>query len=215
MYEWPRKQKASRKVLVVHKSSSDIHMRLDTGSRRYITPNNCIITLYWTLPKGIHSSVDMVIWLEAEGRRFVIRFSAGLDNLSLLQTCCRWVPVTTAWRVLRLRMEERPPIWSVAANILNKQSRTAEKGWSFSLGIGLGDNKSSLWKQMFVTKHSQTKSRTWARLGEEKGVYRVLVEKPEGKRPLGRPTRRWEDNIRMDLQEVGCGGFGLDLSSSG
>jgi hypothetical protein len=38
-------------------------------------------------------------------------------------------------------------------------------------------------------------------------VYRVLVEKPEGKRPLGRPRRRWEDNIKMDLQEVGCGGM--------
>jgi hypothetical protein len=44
-----------------------------------------------------------------------------------------------------------------------------------------------------------------ARLGEGRGVYRVLVGKPEGKRPLGRPRRRWEDNIRMDLQEVGCG----------
>jgi hypothetical protein len=43
------------------------------------------------------------------------------------------------------------------------------------------------------------------RLGEERGVYKVLVGKPEGKRPLGRPRRRWEDNIRMDLQEVGCG----------
>jgi hypothetical protein len=36
-------------------------------------------------------------------------------------------------------------------------------------------------------------------------VYRVLVRKPEGKRPLGRPRRRWEDNIKMDLQEMGCG----------
>ena len=44
-----------------------------------------------------------------------------------------------------------------------------------------------------------------ARMGEEKGMYRVLVGKPEGKRPLGRPRRRWVDNIRMDLQEVGCG----------
>ena len=44
-----------------------------------------------------------------------------------------------------------------------------------------------------------------ARMGEERGVYRVLVGKPEGKRPLGRPTRRWVDNIRMDLQEVVCG----------
>ena len=44
-----------------------------------------------------------------------------------------------------------------------------------------------------------------ARMGEERGVYRFLVGKPEGKRPLGRPRRRWVDNIRMDLQEVGCG----------
>jgi len=42
-----------------------------------------------------------------------------------------------------------------------------------------------------------------ARMGEERGVHRVLVGKPEGKRPLGRPSRRWEDNIKMDLQEVG------------
>jgi len=45
-----------------------------------------------------------------------------------------------------------------------------------------------------------------ARIGERRGVYRVLVGVPEGKRPLGRPRRRWEDNIKMDLQEVGCGG---------
>jgi hypothetical protein len=38
-------------------------------------------------------------------------------------------------------------------------------------------------------------------------MYRVLVGKPEGKRPLGRPRYRWEDNIKMDLQEVGCGGM--------
>ena len=42
-------------------------------------------------------------------------------------------------------------------------------------------------------------------MGEEMRVYRVLVGKPEGKRPLGRPRRRWVDNIRMDLQQVGCG----------
>jgi hypothetical protein len=42
-------------------------------------------------------------------------------------------------------------------------------------------------------------------MGEGRGVYRVLVGKPEGKKPLGRPRRRWEDNIKMDLQEVGSG----------
>ena len=43
------------------------------------------------------------------------------------------------------------------------------------------------------------------RMGERKCIYRVLVRNPEGKRPLRRPRRRWEDNIKMDLQEVGCG----------
>ena len=46
-----------------------------------------------------------------------------------------------------------------------------------------------------------------ARMGERRGVYRILVGKPEVKRPLGRPRRRWENNIKMDLQEVRCGGM--------
>ena len=44
-------------------------------------------------------------------------------------------------------------------------------------------------------------------VGERKSVYRVLVGKCEGERPLGRPRHRWEDNIKIDLQEVGCGGM--------
>ena len=46
-----------------------------------------------------------------------------------------------------------------------------------------------------------------ARMRERRGVYRVLVGKPEGKRPFGRPRYRWEDNIKRDLQEVECGGM--------
>jgi hypothetical protein len=46
-------------------------------------------------------------------------------------------------------------------------------------------------------------------------VYRVLVGKPEGKRPLGRPRRRWEDGIRVDLREIGLGGCVLDSTGSG
>ena len=42
-------------------------------------------------------------------------------------------------------------------------------------------------------------------MGERRGLHRVLVETPEAKRPLGRPRRRWEDNIKLDLQKVGCG----------
>jgi hypothetical protein len=45
-----------------------------------------------------------------------------------------------------------------------------------------------------------------ARMGERRGAYRALVGKPEGRRPLGKPRRRWEDNIKMDLRKVGCGG---------
>jgi len=54
-----------------------------------------------------------------------------------------------------------------------------------------------------------------AYLGDRTGVYRVLVAKPEGKRPLGRPRRRWEDNIKMDLQGVGCDEYGLDRAGTG
>ena len=57
----------------------------------------------------------------------------------------------------------------------------------------------------------QSKRTRWAghvaRLGKKRGVYGFLVGKPEGKRPLGGPRRRWEDNIKMYLQEVECGGM--------
>jgi len=50
-------------------------------------------------------------------------------------------------------------------------------------------------------------------MGEKRRVYRVLMGKPEGKRPLGRPRSRWDDNIKMDLKEVGCGGMDwIDLA---
>jgi len=51
-------------------------------------------------------------------------------------------------------------------------------------------------------------------MDEKRGVYRILVGKPEGKRPIGRPRCRWEDNIKIDLQRVGWS-HGLDLSGSG
>jgi hypothetical protein len=52
-------------------------------------------------------------------------------------------------------------------------------------------------------------------MGEERKVYKVLVGKTEGKRPLGRPRRRWEDGIRMDLPEIGLGRCGLNSTDSG
>jgi len=68
---------------------------------------------------------------------------------------------------------------------------------------------SDLYSSPNIVRVIKSRRMRWAAhvacMGEEKGVYRVLVEKPERKRPLGRPRRRWVDNIRMDLQEVGCG----------
>ena len=65
-----------------------------------------------------------------------------------------------------------------------------------------------------IVREIKSRGMRWAwhvaRMGVGRGVYRVLVGKPEGKRPLGRPRLRWEDNIKVDLQEVGCGGYGLD-----
>jgi hypothetical protein len=51
-------------------------------------------------------------------------------------------------------------------------------------------------------------------MGDRGGVYRLLVKKPERKRPQGRPRRKWEDIIKMDLKEVGCGVYGLDRAAS-
>jgi hypothetical protein len=53
-----------------------------------------------------------------------------------------------------------------------------------------------------------------ARMGERRGAYRALVGKPEGRRPLGRPRRKWESNIKMDLREVGLG-YNLNRCGSG
>jgi hypothetical protein len=61
-------------------------------------------------------------------------------EIKLLEASDKWIPVTMAWYVLRLQMEEQPPIWWVAVNILNKQSRAADKGWSSSLGVWCGPN---------------------------------------------------------------------------
>jgi hypothetical protein len=63
-------------------------------------------------------------------------------DLLNVRTRDKWVTVTTAWRVLRLRMEERPPIWRAAASILNKLSRTADKGWYYSFTVGRGAKSS-------------------------------------------------------------------------
>ena len=60
---------------------------------------------------------------------------------------------------------------------------------------------------MFLTSHHLPLAGHVARMGDRTGVFSVLVGNPEGKRSLGRPRHRWENNIKMDLQEVECGGM--------
>jgi hypothetical protein len=79
------------------------------------------------------------------------------------------------------------------------------------------EERNDLYSSPNIVRVIKSKRIRWAghvaSMVETRGVYRVLVGKPEGKRPLGRPWRRWEDNIKMDLQEVGCGGMDwIDLA---
>jgi hypothetical protein len=87
-----------------------------------------------------------------------------------------------------------------------KRDEVTEK-WRKLHNEGLNDMHSSL----NIVRVIKSRTMCWeghvARMGEKRGSYGVLVRKPEGKRPLGKPRRRWEDNIKMDLQEVGCGGM--------
>jgi hypothetical protein len=110
----------------------------------------------------------------------------------------KWVPVTTAWRVLRLWMEDWPPIWRVAVNVFNKQPRKADKEWSFSLEVRLLVVRTDLVRKQILAP------RVWTD---------PLVRSKQWKRgPLGRPKRRREDNIKMDIQEVGWGMDVIDLA---
>jgi hypothetical protein len=72
------------------------------------------------------------------------------------------------------------------------------------------DELHSLYSSPNIVRVIKSRGLRWAehvaRVGEGRGIYRVLVGRPEGKRPLGRPRRRWEDNIKMDLREIGIDG---------
>jgi hypothetical protein len=72
------------------------------------------------------------------------------------------------------------------------------------------DELHSLYSSQNIVRVIKSRRVRWAghvaRIGERKGVYRVLVKRPEGKRPLTRPKRRWEDNIKLDLRGIGIDG---------
>jgi len=74
---------------------------------------------------------------------------------------------------------------------------------------GEGGSPETIYNLSFIFRVVKSRRMRWtrhvARMREDRGVHRVLVGKPDGRRPLGRPRRRWEDNIKMDFQEVGGG----------
>jgi hypothetical protein len=76
------------------------------------------------------------------------------------------------------------------------------------------EEPNDLYSSPNITRVMKSRRMSWmghiARMGERKWAYRILAGRPEGRRPLGKQRRRWEDNIKMDLQEVGCGGSRLD-----
>jgi hypothetical protein len=87
-----------------------------------------------------------------------------------------------------------------------------------AVGLGQLEELHNLYSSPDIIMQIKSRRMRWAghvaRMGEKRKVYKVLVGKPEGKRPLGRPRRRWEVGIRMDLREI-VWGCGLDLTGSG
>jgi hypothetical protein len=81
------------------------------------------------------------------------------------------------------------------------------------------DELHSLYSTSNIVRVIKSRRLRWAghvaRMGEGRSAYRVLVGRPEGKRPLGRPRRMWEDNIKMDLREIGIDRRELDSAGSG
>jgi hypothetical protein len=83
--------------------------------------------------------------------------------------------------------------------------------------VGHNEELHNLYSSPSIIRMIKSRRISWAghvsRMGEKRNAYRILVGKPVGKRPLGRPRRRWEDNIKMDLSEIGWGGIDwIDLA---
>jgi len=115
----------------------------------------------------------------------------GCENFSLILREEFWLKVLENWVLRRIFGPKRDEVKREWRNLYNEELNNLYSSPNIFRVI-----KS---RRMIWVEHV-------ARIVEG-GVYKVLVRKPEGNRPFGRPRRRWEDNIKMDLQEVGCGGM--------
>jgi len=135
-------------------------------------------------------------------------FQVDIQNLKIYRTII--LPVVfygcEAWS-LTLREERKLSVFeNMALRTIFGLRRDEEMGECRRLH---NEELNDLYSSPNIVRVIKSRRMKWAghvaRMGEERMVYRVLVGKPEGKRPLGRPRRRWVNNIRMDLQEVGSG----------
>jgi hypothetical protein len=108
---------------------------------------------------------------------------------------------------LTLREEHRPRVFE---NRVLKRIFGPKREEDGSYRIFLNDNLYSLYSSLNIVRVIKSRKMMWAghmaRMGDGRGVYRVSVGRPEGKRPTGRPRRRCEDNIKMDLRDIGIDG---------
>jgi len=123
----------------------------------------------------------------------------GIIILVALYGCETWS--LTFWEECRLRVFEN----RVLRRVFGTKKDEVTKEWRKLHNKELND----LFCSPNIVRVTKSRRIIWtghvARTGDSRGLYRVLVGKPGGKRPLGRPRSRWENNIKMDLQEVECG----------
>jgi hypothetical protein len=154
-------------------------------------------------------SVKSFVFAPAVSRNEKVKIHKSIILPLVLYGCETWCPILREERRLRV-FENR-----VLRGIFGPKRDEITAEWR-KLHSGELHN---LYSASDIARQIKSRRMRWAghvaRMGEGRNVYRVLVGKPEGKGPLERPRRRWEDGIKMDLREIGWGPCGVDSGGSG